>query len=162
MGYCEPMKVVVPLLALWVDSYVPLFMIERSTNANAVHYDARVTGGSLHPQQPVVVYWVMRAREGQREDLNPIEKSRVYGFTIQKVAQGDVWRMFLAAQKGREIRVALVGGVPRAQTRISGQDAYLQKIYISTGRLNIMHVNYIDLFGADVATGESRWERIVR
>jgi len=38
----------------------PLFIIERSKNANIVHYDAQLTAsGKLDPNEPVIVYWVL-------------------------------------------------------------------------------------------------------
>ncbi len=67
--------------------------------------------------------------------------------------------MSLVAEKGREIRVSIVDGVPRAEMRIGGRNAYLQKVYISTGKIDIFHVNYIELFGTDATTGESCHER---
>ena len=48
----------------------PLFIIERSKNANVVHYDARLTAdGKLDPKEPVIAYWVLLAKDGRREKL---------------------------------------------------------------------------------------------
>jgi len=59
----------------------PLFIIERSKNANVVHYDARLDAdGRLDPKEPVVAYWIMLAEDGRRENLNWIEKRKAYGF----------------------------------------------------------------------------------
>jgi len=143
------------------DAYVPLFVIERSTNANVVHYDAWVTkSGALNAQEPVVAYWIMLAGNGRREDLNVVEKSRSYGFTITKDASGDFYRMSLVAQRGKELRVSIAGGVPRAEMRIGNCNAYLQKVYISTGKIDIFHVNYMEFFGIDTTTAEKCHERI--
>ena len=55
----------------------PLFIIERSKNANVVHYDARLTAdGKLDPKEPVIAYWVLLAGNGRREKLSWIEKKR--------------------------------------------------------------------------------------
>jgi hypothetical protein len=44
-----------------------LFVIERSTNANVVHYDANIAAdGQLDPRQPISAYWVMAAEDGHR------------------------------------------------------------------------------------------------
>ena len=62
----------------------PLFIIERSKNANVVHYDARLTAdGNLDPKEPVIAYWVLLAKDGGREKLSWIEKKKAYGFTIK-------------------------------------------------------------------------------
>jgi hypothetical protein len=55
----------------------PLFIIERSKNANVVHYDAQLTAdGEIDPNEPVIAYWVMLATDGHREELNWIEKKK--------------------------------------------------------------------------------------
>jgi hypothetical protein len=151
------------LLPAQQDRFQPLFLIERSTNANVVHYEARITSqGTLHPSEPVIVYWKMLARDGRREDLNSFERKRVYGLSIKPHEEsGGSFRINLAAQPGRDIHVFMDGAaVARAETRIAGKRALLRKLFISTGRVNIVHVNYIDLFGIDVATGAELRERI--
>jgi hypothetical protein len=53
-----------------------LFTIERSKNANLVVYDARLTdSGELDPKSAVVVYWLLKAQDGRREELNRVEAS---------------------------------------------------------------------------------------
>ena len=48
----------------------PLFIIERSTNANVVHYDARLTAdGNLDPEEPVIADWILLAEDGRRKKL---------------------------------------------------------------------------------------------
>ena len=72
----------------------PLFIIERSKNANVVHYDARLNAdGKLDPKEPVIAYWIMLAEDGRREDLNWIEKKKAYGFDIKPDPSGDGYRM---------------------------------------------------------------------
>src|SRR4030043_353480 len=61
-----------------------LFIIERSKNANVVHYDARLTAdGKLDPKEPVIAYWILLAEDGRRKGLSWIEKKMAYGFTIK-------------------------------------------------------------------------------
>jgi hypothetical protein len=55
----------------------------------------------------------------------------------------------------------VIDGTVRADTLISGHRAYLKKIFVSTGKLDIFHVNYIELFGSDVVTGQKRYEKVV-
>ena len=67
-----------------------LFRIERSTNANIVVYDALVEAdGNLPKKNPIDVYWVRLAEEGQRKNLNGIERRMAYGFK-EKKRQGNV------------------------------------------------------------------------
>src|SRR5216117_743105 len=83
-----------------IASYRPLFSIERSTNANVVHYEARVTeDGKLDPADPVAVYWIMVAEDGRRQELNYLEKSRAYGFTVKCDPSDRSCNMALVSQK---------------------------------------------------------------
>ena len=155
-------------LAVWVTAPSalsaeldqPLFVIERSINANVVHYDARLTpDGRLDPNQPIVAYWVMAAEDGRREDLTVFEKLKAYGLTIQPDLAADSYRVRLAAEKSREIHVYRQGNTVRAETTIAGRRAYLEKIYVSTHRAVIFNFpSSVELFGTDIATGEPRRE----
>jgi len=63
------------LVLLLLQSQQPLFTIGRSTNANIVQYDVRLTAsGSLDSKSPVVAYWIMLAEGGRHLGLSAIEK----------------------------------------------------------------------------------------
>ena len=141
----------------------PLFIIERSKNANVVHYDARLTAdGKFDPKQPVVAYWIMLAEKGQREELNWVEKRKAYGFNIKPSPSGEGYRMTVVAAPTRPISVTKDGGAVHAEMDIAGQPAILDKMYInSTDGLLGPKVHYIELHGKDKKTGETRFEKVV-
>ena len=141
----------------------PLFTIERSKNANVVHYDARLgADGKLDPKQPVVAYWIMLAEDGRREDLNWVEKGKAYGFDIKPDPSGDGYRMTVVSAPDRQITVKMEGKAARADMAIDGHPAVLEKMYIdSSDGLMGPKVHYIELHGKDVKTGEKRFEKIV-
>jgi len=145
------------------DETVPqqLFRIERSKNANVVIYEARVTSdGHLNRRKPVDAYWVELARDGRREKLSAIERRFAYGFKARIVDDSTVV-LDMAADIGREITVSLVNGVSRATTEIAGHAAYLDRIYVHSIEKKLWpSVQYLDLHGSDVVTGESRYERV--
>jgi hypothetical protein len=71
------------LFGAGVELSQPLFIIEKSTNANVVHYDAVITpDGGLDPREPIIAYWVMAAEDGRREDLTSAERPKAFGFTM--------------------------------------------------------------------------------
>src|SRR3990172_1709098 len=108
----------------------PLFIIERSKNANVVHYDARLTPkGRLDPGEPVIVYWIMLSEDGRREPLNWIERQKAYGFRIEAEKRGRVYRMRLMAYPEREIKVYQNESRVVAEMRIDGNPAPLERIY---------------------------------
>jgi hypothetical protein len=147
------------------ESYQPLFIIERSTNANVIHYDAKIQkDGALDPNEPVVAYWIMAAKDGQRQKLSALEKSHAYGFTIQKDSsgQGQAYWMTLVSQKRRAIHIYQEGGKARAVILIGGHEAYLRKIYVKTRKAGLLRTaDYFELFGDDLTTGQPRYEKIV-
>ncbi len=141
----------------------PLFILERSKNANVVHYDARLTAdGKLNPKEPVIAYWVTLAGDGRREELNWIEKKKAYGFDIKPDPSVNGYRMTLVAVPQRQIIVKKEGDAARAELVIDGRPAALEKMYINASYgLMGPKVHYIELRGKDLQTGEKRFEKIV-
>jgi len=141
----------------------PLFIIERSTNANVVHYDARLAAdGSLDPGEPVVAYWVLLAEDGRRKNLGWIEKRKAYGFTIKPDVSANSYTMTLVADPKHLITVKQEKDAVRAEVVINGRPAVLEKLYInaSDGFFGPT-VLYIEVYGKDLQTGEMLREKLV-
>ena len=140
-----------------------LFIITRSTNKNEVHYDAQVTKeGKLKADEPVLAYWILHEKGGKREKLSFMERKKAYGFSISPEAGGESFRMTIVPYKARPIRVHMKDGKARAEIVIDGKPAYLKKLHIDvTEGIVIPTVNYVELFGEDVKSGQQRRERIV-
>lgn len=138
-----------------------LFRIERSKNANIVQYDVQVQeDGKLDPRQPVVVYWIRHAKEGQKEDLKWAEKNFAYGFKAKYNAETNTADIDMVAKINRKITVQEVGGEYRAETIIDGKSAYLDKIFISSkGSGMSSKINYMEFFGKDINSEEDRYEK---
>jgi len=141
----------------------PLFIIERSKNANVVHYDARLTAdGKLDPKEPVIAYWVLLAEDGRREELNWIEKKKAYGFNIKPDRSVKGYKMTLVAAPQQQITVKKEGDAVRAVGVIGGRPAVLEKLYIkASDGLTGPNVEYIELYGKDLKTGAKRYQKIV-
>ncbi len=142
------------------DTTKPLFIIERSINKNVVHYDAQLTeAGRLDPKTPVIAYWVMA--DGRREDLNWLERTQAYGFTVEPGPQPDTYNIRLEAYKERPITISQSANGPRAEVVIAGRPALLQKIYIdAVETLGVPKVHYVELFGRDLKTNAPLSEKI--
>ena len=141
----------------------PLFIIERSKNANVVHYDARLTAdGKLDPKEPVIAYWVLLAEDGRREELSWIEKKKAYGFGIKPDPSVNGYKMTLVAAPEQQITVKKEKDGVRAEAVIDGRPAVLEKMYINASdRLTGPKVHYIEVYGKDLQTGEKRREKMV-
>ncbi len=150
-------------LQAWAQTgSLPLFLIERTTNANVIHYEARVgQDRKLDSRQPVIAYWIMAAENGRRQELNVLERTRAYGFAIRPDGSNDSYTITLASDRRRPIQVYLRDGIAHAETTIGGHRAFLQKIFVTTRKvLTLNEPVSAELYGVDVVTGEPRYEKV--
>ena len=148
---------------IWISAAdQQLFVIERTTNGNVVHYDARLnTDGDLDAREPVVVYWTMGSATGKRQPLSFLERTRAYGFQIRTKSPGR-YMLTVVSHKRVEIEVYKEGDQVRAETTIDGRRAYLMKIFANIqSTLFLPKVRYVELFGTDVLTGVNRYQKIL-
>jgi Domain of unknown function (DUF4833) len=145
------------------DRAVPLFTIEKSSNANRVQYEARVTAdGHLDPKQPVVAYWIMAAENGRRQELNILERAKAYGFTLHRDGP-DSYRLWVVSHREKEIHVFLDGATVRAEAVIGGRIALVEKIFIQMHKSFMLSLpDFGEMFGFDRETGEKRVEKVTR
>jgi hypothetical protein len=141
----------------------PLFIIERSKNANVVHYDAQLTAdGELDPKEPVIAYWVRLATDGRREKLSWIENKMAYGFTIKPDPSVNGYKMTLVAAPEKQITVKKEKDAVHAEAVVDGHPSVLEKMYINASDgLTGPKVHYIEVYGKDLQTGEKRREKMV-
>jgi hypothetical protein len=150
-------------LVMGQDRSVPLFTIEKSSNANRVQYDARLMpDGHIDPHQPVAAYWVMAAENGRRQELNILERAKAYGFTIHQDGP-DSYRLWVVSHPNKEIHVFRVGATVRAEAVIGGRVARVEKIYIQMHKSFLLSFpDFGEMFGFDKETGEKRYEKVLR
>lgn len=144
-------------------TYDKLFFIQRSKNANEVHYDARVAkGGMLDDDDPVVGYWINKAEDGSRSSITFLQKV-AYGFDVEPTGKGN-YALTLEAFNERPMWIVKApNGKWRVQTKVGGKDAYLTKLYVSTDESGLMpKVLYVDLFGEEMGTGKALTERLTK
>ncbi len=156
-----PKKAVAPTVSR--KKNLMLFTIERSKNANVVHYDARLTSdGKLDSRDPVSAYWIMRAEDGRREELNWMEKEKGYGFDIKPDPSVNGYKMTLMAAPQQQIVVKKCGETTRAEVVINGRLAVLEKIYINAvDGLTGPKVHFIMVYGKDLKTGRKLSQKSV-
>ena len=76
-------------LSAFGQSAQKLFFIQRSKNANEVHYDARVLGdGNLDPKNPVDGYWLNKAEDGSRRPQSPSSSGSPMASTSTRTGTG--------------------------------------------------------------------------
>ena len=133
---------------LFAASSHELFTLGRSKNANVVKYTVRTTAdGRLDPACPIEAYWLMLAENGRREELTWTERKLAYGFSVsEQTSQGLL--LHLSACTARELRVRSADGAFRAELDITGQRAFLQRIFVHTEEgIVLPRVRFIELTG---------------
>jgi hypothetical protein len=143
---------------------VPLFTIEKSSNKNLVQYEAHLTpDGHFDPKQPVTAYWIMASENGRRQELNFIERSKAYGFTL-KADGADSFRLWVVSHPEKEIHVFLDGTTVRAEAVIEGREALVEKIFVQqrANPLMIAFPAFAQMIGLDKRTGERIIEKVTR
>jgi hypothetical protein len=137
-----------------------LFKIERNKNANVIMYDVRLDAtGSIDKKKPMDAYWILYAKQGQREEITAFEK-KAYGFTTTENGNNS-YNLVLKAVKNRPMRIVIVNGEPKAEILINNKKAYLSSVYVSASDAFIPKVSYLILAGTDINTGAKASEKII-
>ena len=139
----------------------PLFHIERNKNANIVQYDAQLgPDGLLLSKEPVVVYWVRLAHEGEIKELTWVQQKFAYGFTAKLDKKTNTATLDMAADLGRTFKVVRDDDDYRAVADIDGVESYVEKLFIqASGKGTSTKVEYIELFGKAMNGQGEQYER---
>lgn len=140
-----------------------LFYIQRSSNANAVIYDANLLPNkNLNSKNPVHTYWIRYAEKGQKEELSTMQRTLAYGLYTGRIkGQEESYEGYFLAYRKRKFIVKIHSdGSPVALFPINGKMQILKRVFVSVDESGFMpSVNYIELFGKDVISGKDIYER---
>lgn len=142
---------------------LPLFKIERSKNANIIQYDAQIgPDGKLLKKEPVIGYWIRLAEQGQVMKLTWIQRKFAFGFKAKYDPESDTATINMVADIGQPITVRRVCGEYMATVDLEGQPSQLEKIFIQAHGKGIkVTVEYVEIFGKDLKTGEEKYAKII-
>ena len=139
-----------------------LFVIERSKNANVVAYDAnRNPNGEWDSREPVVAYWLLNGDKDKREELNRVEREHAYGVEATPGESTGTYSLVFKASRKRQQTVRMLNGCPIATTSIDGHEGILRKIFVKSKEGLSPSVEYVEVFGEDLATGAPLYEKFV-
>ena len=141
----------------------PLFKIERSKNANIIQYDAQIgSDGKLLKKEPVVGYWIRLAEQGQVKQLSWIQRKFAFGFSAKYHRDSDTATIDMVADIGQPITVKRVEGKYMAVIDLEGQPSQLERIFIQAhGKGISVTVEYVEIFGVDLKSGEPTYGKII-
>jgi hypothetical protein len=142
-----------------------LFYIQRSNNANTVMYELNLLGknpGRLNMNKPVDVYWIRYAEEGQRKELNYLERTFGYGVTTRMQADSS-YQMNFIASKSKVVEVAILGSVKcKAFMVINNKRSILKRIFIQVKEDSWWpKIAYVEFFGIDIEGRQPVYEKML-
>ena len=149
-----------PTLTFPVPSGVSnqLFYLQRDPNTNTVIYQLNVnSAGQVDEDEPINAFWIRYDEQGQRKDLNYIQRKFAYGLTARKVAPEKYELKFAAYDK---LPFYLMkSGADKAFhvfTVIANKQIVLTRVYlrIEGGTFWVPNVRYIEFKGWNAATRE--------
>jgi len=138
-----------------------LFFIERSKNKNLVYYDICSTdNGNLSDSTALTVYWILE--NGQKEELNPIERTYAYGISTQEKLEKNKLSISIAALNKQKITIEKIYEKYRALISIENRQIVIEKVYINSrdSLVGMPKVLYVDIVGSTQPENISVRERI--
>jgi hypothetical protein len=140
-----------------------LFKIERSKNANIIQYDAQIgADGKLYKKEPVIGYWIRLAEQGQVKKLSWVQRKFAFGFDTKFHQSSDSATINMVADLGQPIEVRHHDGKYRAILKLDDGESELEKIFIQAhGKGISVTVEYIEIFGNDLESGEKTYAKII-
>ncbi|MGI4833469.1 MAG: DUF4833 domain-containing protein [Janthinobacterium lividum] len=141
-----------------------LFYLQRDPNTNTVIYQLNVNkAGQLDEEEPINVFWMRYDEQGQRKDLNYIQRRFAYGLSAKKMTADKYVLKFSAYSK---IPLYLLrSGADNAfhvVAVLNNRQIVLTRVYlrIEGGSFWVPNVKYIELKGWNAATREPVTERL--
>ena len=139
-----------------------LFYVQRSVNTNTVMYEANLLpNGKLNPEKPVHVYWIKYEDQGKIKELNYLDRTLAYGVNCTADINDKYILNFVASSKKKPIVFMDKDGIPKAYLTINKTVCRLEKIFVQAVETSwLPKVDYVDLIGTDIKTGERLTERV--
>ncbi|MVN75304.1 DUF4833 domain-containing protein [Hymenobacter sp. HMF4947] len=141
-----------------------LFYLQRDPNINTVIYQLNVNNaGKLDEEEPVKVFWIRYAEQGERKDLNFIQRKFAYGLSAKKIAPDKYELKFAAYDKVRFFLMkSTADNAFHVYTTIANKQIILSRVYlrIEGGTFWVPNVKYIEFKGLNTATREQVIERV--
>ncbi len=140
-----------------------LFYVQRNLNTNTVIFDAVFDGnGNLDEDKPIDVYWIRYDEEGQRKELNSLERWFAFGAKAKKVAgKENQYSIKLAADKKKYFLLKQTAPFKASvYTEIKGEMHIINNLYVFADTSSFWpKVKYFELFGIDETSDDTIYEK---
>lgn len=107
-----------------------LFKIERSRDADVIHYEVNLMeNGSFNVVDPIRIYWVKHTKNGETGPLTKIQKNLAYGLKIIKSTPEKVEFQFVSFDQPMTLKKTENGNY-RVLTQIRGVEVEVERIFV--------------------------------
>jgi len=143
-----------------------LFYLQRPPNTNTVVYEVNYgPNGKLNADEPVHVFWIRYPEGGVRKELSYIQRHFAYGVKAELMKDGR-YKLIFAAYKKKNLYLmyAQRDNKYHVYTTLLNKVAILSSVFIQInpgGTFWAPNVQYIDLKGKELSTGNDLTERIM-
>jgi hypothetical protein len=138
-----------------------LFYLQRTANTNTIMVDANLKNGELDEEEPVHVYWIRFTDQGQKEELNYIQRKFAYGIKSRLIAKDKYELNFVSYKKYPMYLMKGANNKYNVYGTINQKQAIVNRIFvkINGGTLFSPNVEYVEIKGVDPSNGKEVIER---
>lgn len=139
-----------------------LFYLQRNANTNTIIYDLNIgKDGIPDANEPIKTYWIRYAEDGQKKDLNYIQRKFAYGLTARALNNGNYDIRFVSYKKFPLTLMKAGDGKYHIFALIAQKQVILNRIFVKIdgGSFWLPNVSYVEVKGSDPATGREIVER---
>lgn len=138
-----------------------LFYLQRDPNPNTIVCELNYKNGVVDVEEPVHVFWIRYGEQGQRQELNFIQRKFAYGVKITKIANEKYELHFVSYKKYPMYLMKGANNKYNVYGTINQKQAIINRIYvrINGGSMFSPNVEYVEIKGTDPATGKEVVEK---
>lgn len=139
-----------------------LFYMQRTANTNTIVYELNYDNNTLNVKNPIHVFWIRYGEDGQKAELNYIQRKFAYGIKAAIISK-DKYKLHLVSYKNFPMLLSKgANNKYNVYATINQKQAILHRIFvkINGGSVWSPNVEYVEIKGIDPATGIEVMERL--
>ena len=138
-----------------------LFYLQRTANTNTIVVELNYKNSELDEEEPVHVYWIRYTDQGQKEELNYIQRKFAYGIKSRLISKDKYELNFVSYKKYPMYLMKGANNKYNVYGTINQKQAIVNRIFvkINGGSLFSPNVEYVEIKGVDPSNGKEVLER---
>ncbi len=139
-----------------------LFYLQRTSNTNTIVCELNRVNGKVDTDDPVHVFWLRYTDNGQREELNYIQRKFAYGIKTTRLSQDKYELHFVSYKNYRMVLMKNAANKYNVYGTINQKQAIVNRIFVKIkgGSLWSPNIEYVEVKGTDPVSGKEVVERL--